>query len=163
MHRYNVMKGCAKMKTKRHAKILELISETPINTQEELLALLREDGFNVTQATVSRDIKELKLVKTMGDNGTYRYATSVREKDLDVQYNFHNLFIKSVISMDYAGNIVCVKCYTGMANAACAAFDSLEWQGVIGTIAGDDTIFILTRSEQIAAQLKKELTKQLES
>lgn len=158
-----MMKGSNVMKTKRHAKILELVSETPINTQEELLALLREDGYNVTQATVSRDIKELKLIKTMGDSGSYQYAVSAREKDFDIQYNFHNLFIKSVIGMDYAGNIVCVKCFTGMANAACAAFDSLDWQGVVGTIAGDDTIFILTRSEQIAAGLKKELSKQLES
>ncbi len=148
------------MKTKRHAKILELLSETPITTQEELLVLLRADGFNVTQATVSRDIKELKLVKSMGDNGSYRYAATMREKDLEIEYNFHNLFIKSVISIDYACNIVCAKCYTGMANAACAAFDSLDWQGVVGTIAGDDTIFILTRSEEIAAQLKKELSKQ---
>lgn len=151
------------MKTKRHAKILELISEVPITTQEELLALLRNDGYNVTQATVSRDIKELKLVKTMGDNGSYRYTSSVRERDIDNQYNFHNLFVKSVISIDYVGNIICVKCYTGMANAACAAFDSLEWQGVVGTLAGDDTIFILTRSEQVAAQLKKELARQMGS
>ncbi|MFA9380082.1 MAG: arginine repressor [Acetanaerobacterium sp.] len=150
------------MKTKRHAKILELVSEGAINTQEELLSRLREDGFNVTQATVSRDIKELKLIKALGENGSYRYAVTAREKDLEMQYSFNNLFVKSVISMDYAGNVVCVKCYTGMANAACAAFDSLEWQGIVGTIAGDDTMFILTRSEQTAAQLKKELMRQIE-
>ncbi len=150
------------MKTKRHAKILELISDNIINTQEELLSKLKEGGYEVTQATVSRDIKELKLIKTLGEDGNYRYTAATREREVEIQYSFQALFVKSVINMDYAGNTVCVKCYTGMANAACAAFDSLEWNGVVGTIAGDDTIFILTRSEETAVSLIKELTKQFD-
>ncbi len=150
------------MKTKRHAKILELISENIINTQEDLLSRLRESGYNVTQATVSRDIKELKLVKTLGEDGNYKYSSNLREKDVETSYNFHTLFVKSVINIDYSGNIVCVKCYTGMANAACAAFDSLNWKGVVGTLAGDDTIYILTRSEETSVLLMRDLVKLME-
>lgn len=147
------------MKTKRHMKILELISENSINTQEELLSRLRENGYNVTQATVSRDIKELKLVKTLGEDGNYKYSSNLRVKDVEINYNFHTLFVKSAVHIDYSGNIVCVKCYTGMANAACAAFDSLNWKGVVGTLAGDDTIFILTRSEETSMMLMRDLMK----
>lgn len=145
------------MKAKRHAKILELISEYEIDTQEELLKLLKEQGFDVTQATVSRDIKELRLVKTLSRDGHYRYITGTKQASNDMAFKFHSIFSESVNSVDCAGNIVVVKCYTGMANAACAALDSIHWNGVVGTLAGDDTIFVLIRNEQRAVELMGEL------
>lgn len=147
------------MKSKRHSKILELIAEQVISTQEELLALLKDEGFDVTQATVSRDIKELRLIKTTV-NGNYRYTTAnAPDKSTDISYKFHTIFSEAVINIDYAQNIVLVKCYTGMANAACAAMDSIHWTGVVGTLSGDDTIFVLCRNEEFAAQLCNELKK----
>lgn len=146
------------MKKKRHAKILELIREYPINTQEGLLQHLRDANFDVTQATISRDIKELRLIKVLSANGQYRYATG-KGGGNDISSKFHALFPDSVHGIDNAGNIVVVKCFVGMAQAVCAALDSLHWEGTVGTIAGDDTIFILTRTESIASGLAAELKK----
>lgn len=140
------------MKTKRHSKILELISERDINTQEELLAYLKAAGFDVTQATVSRDIKELRLVKTMVSDGKYRYAPSVYDSNADIGAKYA-VFSQSTRSVDYAGNMVVVKCFTGMANAACAVLDAMNHEGVVGTLAGDDTIFVLMRDEKSATTL----------
>ena len=97
------------MKAKRHAKILEIIHAHPVNTQEELLNYLLESGFTVTQATISRDIKELRLIKTLGSDGNYRYST-VQQESEHISSKFHSLFSDTVISIDYAGNIVVVKC-----------------------------------------------------
>lgn len=149
------------MKTKRHAKILELVSEHPIDTQEQLLLLLQQSGYNVTQATVSRDIRELRLVKTLGSDGQYRYATNAGGFNHEMSVKFHAIFTQSVQSVDYACNTVVVKCFTGMANAACAALDSMHWNGVVGTLAGDDTIFVLMRSEANAVEFVKALKKML--
>ncbi|MBQ9083988.1 MAG: arginine repressor [Clostridia bacterium] len=146
------------MKKKRHAKILELIRTYPINTQEGLLEHLRAADFDVTQATISRDIRELRLVKVQGADGQYRYSTG-KSSSSDVSSKFHALFPDSVNSIDYAGNIVAIKCMVGMAQAVCAALDSLHWDGTVGTIAGDDTIFILVRSESNAAAMVAELKK----
>lgn len=140
------------MKTKRHSKILELISEKDIATQEDLLTYLKKDGFNVTQATVSRDIKELRLVKIMISDGRYRYAQTVSDSNSDISTKYA-VFNQSVKSVDYAGNIVVIKCYTGMANAACAVLDAMNHEGVVGTLAGDDTIFVLMRDEKMAIAL----------
>lgn len=107
------------MKTKRHAKILEIIHNQPVDTQEELLRWLKESGFNVTQATVSRDIKELRLIKTLDTDGRYRYSTVKLESDT-MSSKFHSLFADAVLNIDYAGNIVVIKCFSGMAQAACA-------------------------------------------
>ena len=144
------------MKTGRQRKILELISEHNIETQEELLGLLRAGGFDVTQATVSRDIKELRLVKALDPGGKYRYVSSQPEKP-DISSRFFSLFNDAVSSVDNGQNIVCVKCYSGMAQAVCAAMDSVHLDGVIGTLAGEDTIFILCRSETCAITLTGEL------
>ncbi len=149
------------MKSKRHAKILELISSHAIDTQEELLGLLNQEGFKATQATVSRDIKELRLVKTQAADGRYRYVTGIRQEKADISFKFHAIFAESATSVDYAGNMVCVRCYTGMANAACAALDSIHWQGVVGTLAGDDTIFVLVRTQENAQALCDQLKKML--
>ena len=125
-----------------------------IGTQEEMLEKLEENGFNSTQATVSRDIKELRLVKQMDKNGVYRYVEGKSETD-EYLSKFTTIFSHSVVSSDYAGNTVVIKCHAGMANAACAAFDNMEWEGLVGTIAGDDTIFALCRTEATARELKE--------
>lgn len=147
------------MKAKRHAKILELIGNKHINTQEELQAELGKSGFQVTQATVSRDIKELRLIKSLSNDGSYHYTTHQKEKGSDLSFKFHAIFSESVRGVDYAQNLVVVKCYTGMANAACAALDSIHWEGVVGTIAGDDTILVVMRSEAAAEKMIEDLNK----
>lgn len=145
------------MKKRRHEKILELIDRFEIETQDELLGYLRNEGFAVTQATVSRDIKELRLIKLLSPGGKYRYAHSVEKTADDISFKFGAIFKESVISVDWAGNFVAIKCYTGMANAACAALDSMGNQEIVGTIAGDDTIFVLLRGEKEAQELCQRL------
>ena len=143
------------MKNRRHEVILELITEQPVATQELLIKLLAERGIKTTQATLSRDIQQLSLVKQRDENGVYRYtmpAAAVEEK---------SLFEEAVISVDYAMNTIVLKCRAGMAQGTCAAIDSVEHQGVVGTIAGDDTIFILVRSEADAKKLSKKFRSEL--
>ncbi len=147
------------MKARRHAKILELINDRPIETQDELLNLLSESGFSVTQATVSRDIKELRLVKTLTPDGHYRYSVHIMEPKNEMSNKFLLIFSESVKDIDSAGNMLVIKCYTGMANAVCAALDSLHWSGVVGTLAGDDTIFMVMRDEHNARELVIQLRK----
>lgn len=137
------------MKNKRHYKILDIIKSHDVETQEALQSLLSEYGYNVTQATVSRDIKELRLVKKMGKNGVYCYEAP------DENQSRRNIFIDTVKDVDYAVNTVVIKCYIGMAQAACAAFDAMNYDNIVGTIAGDDTIFVLMRTEKDAQQLVK--------
>ena len=146
------------MKTRRHAKILELIKEHDIDTQEELLRHLREEGFDVTQATVSRDIKELRLVKTLSRSGKYKYSTG-SETTNDMSAKFYSLFSDSVLSVEAAMNMLVVKCMTGMAQAVCASLDSMHWPGFVGTLAGDDTIFIVCRTEGDALETQEEFRK----
>lgn len=149
----------AKGKNQRLQAILRLIREYPIDRQEELLRRLREEGFAVTQATVSRDIRELCLVKTATEGG-YRYISG-RSDDYDPKAHgrFETIFRESVLSVDYAGHIVMVKCYSGMANAACEVFDSLKWKNVVGTLSGDDTFLIVMRTERDAKMACSELTR----
>ncbi|MBQ9673851.1 MAG: arginine repressor [Ruminococcus sp.] len=148
------------MKSSRHSKILELVNEYDINTQEELLNRLTESGFKVTQATVSRDIKELRLLKTLGPNGKYRYTSGVR-RSLDNQSGFENLFSSSSLSVESAENIVVVKTMSGMAQAVCASLDNTNNENIIGTIAGDDTIFMVVKTKADAVQLVGEFRKLL--
>ncbi len=135
------------MKNKRQYKILDIIKLHDVETQEMLQSLLLEYGFKVTQATVSRDIKELRLIKKAGNNGVYRYE--VPEENNTKQ----SFFVDAVTSVDYAINTVVLKCHNGMAQAACAALDSMEYKNIVGTIAGDDTIFVLMRTENDARML----------
>lgn len=137
------------MKLNRHQKILELIKIYPINTQEELLHKLREEGYSITQSTVSRDIKALRLQKSLSLDGTYRY-TAYEAKLADIKTGLPGILSGSVISADAANNIVVVKTYGGMASAACAAIDSMEFKGVVGSLAGDDTIFIACTDKDAA-------------
>lgn len=135
------------MKYSRHSKILEFIESHEIETQEELALKLKDAGFNVTQATVSRDIKELRLIKVLTKNGQYKYAT-IKQQDSVISDRFLKLFRDSVISYDYAGNIVVVKTLSGAGSAAAAAIDALDIKEIIGSIAGDDTIFLLLKTEE---------------
>ncbi|MDD6806879.1 MAG: arginine repressor [Oscillospiraceae bacterium] len=134
----------------RQNKIISLIEDFPISTQDELIEKLREYDFDVTQATVSRDIKELKLIKKIGPSGKSIYAISKNDSEALLS-KYQAIFEGSVISVDYAINTCVIKTHNGMANAACAAIDAMKWEGVIGTIAGDDTIFVLCRTEENAA------------
>lgn len=146
------------MKRKRQTKILELVRDNSIETQDELLNLLGDAGFAVTQATISRDIKDLHLIKVSGIDGRYRYTVSKSEAP-DITSKFYSLFSDSVKDVDAGQNIVCIKCYSGMAQAVCASMDNVDFEGVIGTLAGEDTIFVLCRSEAMAVSLKNELLK----
>ena len=146
------------MKTGRHARMLDIIAEHAIAKQYELLTRLREEGFKATQATISRDIKDLRLVKTLGSDGKYRYVSASRSST-DIRTNFSNLFSTSVDSIDVAQNLVVIKTLSGMAQAVCAALDSADYPSVVGTIAGDDTIFIACRTADLAVSLTEELKK----
>lgn len=148
------------IRKKRQNLIIELINKEVISTQEELLNKLKENGYDVTQATISRDIKELKLIKKVGQNGRSRYAINKSVTD-DYLTKFYSILSGSVLSVDYAMNTTVVKCFAGMANAACASIDSMEWEGVVGTLAGDDTIFVLCRNEDYAQQLKESIEKMI--
>ena len=147
------------MKSSRHEKILEIINRQPIETQDELLEVLSREGCKVTQATISRDIKDLRLVKTLGSDGRYRYTAS-QDNTVDIRSSFSHLLITSVLSIDRAQNIVVVKTLGGMANALCAALDSMGNHSIVGTLAGDDTIFIACRENDDASQLMAYLKQQ---
>lgn len=139
------------MKKKRQAEILSIIKEYPVENQEMLINALSKRGYSVTQATISRDINELKLEKTVNDDGISCYTQISDAK------RFDNIFQQAVISVNYAMNIVCLKCHSGLANAACASFDGMNPNYVVGTIAGDDTVFILMKTESDAKQLTEKL------
>ena len=146
------------MKKNRHEAILSLIAQQDIGTQEELMQNLNELGYKVTQATVSRDIKYLKLIKTPVASGQYKYSYVNNEAE-DFSGKYYSILSHSVTSVDYAGNMAVVKCYAGMANAACAAMDNLEIENIVGTLAGDDTIFVLCHDERSAGEFKEYIEK----
>ncbi|MEG0804740.1 MAG: arginine repressor, partial [Pygmaiobacter sp.] len=132
------------MKNLRHSKILELINQYPIDRQEDLLAKLKVSGFEVTQATVSRDIRQLRLVKAATGDGSYRYTLSnAHLAGAEAPSRFETIFRASVTGIDGAGHIVMVKCHNGMASAACEVFDLVTWDNVVGTLAGENTFIIL--------------------
>ena len=140
------------MKKKRQEQIIEIIQNHEVETQEDLAGYLTEAGYAVTQATVSRDIKELRLVKTMVSDGKYRYAPSASDSNADIGTKYA-VFSQSTRSVDCAGNMVVVKCFNGMANAACAVLDAMNHEGVVGSVAGDDTILVVMRDEKSASTL----------
>ena len=146
------------MKKNRHEAILSLINRQDIGTQEELMLKLNELGYKVTQATVSRDIKQLKLIKTPVSNGVYKYS-GVSNENEDRSAKYYSILSHSVTSVNYAGNMVVVKCYAGMAQAACAAMDNLIIDMIVGTLAGDDTIFVLCKDEEAAGEFKEYMEK----
>lgn len=132
------------MKSSRQMAILELIREQDIETQEELALKLKKLNFNVTQATISRDIKELRLLKVLAANGVYKYATADKVEN-GLAERFIRMFSESVLSISHAYNQIVLKTLSGSANAAAEAIDSLHWPEVIGTLAGDNTILMLLR------------------
>lgn len=145
------------MKKERQAKILELISAFNIETQEELQQKLISSGFDVTQATVSRDIKELRVAKLLDGNGVYRYAVN-HQGNSRTALKYNQLFSHSIVSVAFSMNDVVIKCHVGMAQGACAALDMMHYNNILGTIAGDDTIFVITRTEADAEKLCRELS-----
>jgi len=132
------------MKSKRQAKLLELIKNFNFDRQEELQAKLTQCGFKVTQATVSRDIRELGIIKSEGDDGVYKYRISMDRERSEIDSKFSSILKQTVSSVANANNLIVVKTYAGMGSAAGAAIDSLKLEGVIGTLAGDDTLLIIT-------------------
>jgi len=132
----------------RHAMILEIIESKDIETQEELAEELKNHGVRVTQATVSRDIKELRLLKVLAENGGYKYATAERaEKGMSER--FIRIFSESVLSIVGAKNLIVIKTLPASANAAAEAIDSLKWPEIIGCIAGDNTIFVVAQTDEV--------------
>ncbi len=144
------------MKSSRQLVILELIREKDVETQEELADELRNKGFQVTQATVSRDIKELRLLKVLSSTGAYKYATADKAES-GLSERFIRVFSDSVMSMSHAYNQIVIKTLSGSANAAAEAVDSLNWPEIMGTLAGDNTIFLLTRSVDDVAKVMERL------
>lgn len=135
------------MKSVRHNMILEIIESKDIETQEELAEELKNRGVKVTQATVSRDIKELRLLKVLAENGGYKYAT-VERAEKGMSDRFIRILAESVVSMESANNLIVIKTLSASANAACEAIDSLKWSDILGTIAGDNTILVIVRSNE---------------
>lgn len=145
------------LKITRQEAIVNLINNEHVGTQNELSSRLEEEGFTVTQATISRDIRELRLVKVADTDGNYHYEVSKpAEKAVDFS-KFYSIFTASVYKVDYANNLVVVKCYTGMAQAVCATMDELDFQGIVGTVSGDDTILIVMRDERGAKKMVRTL------
>ena len=149
------------MKNVRQGEILNIVRTRDIDTQEQLLEELRARGFTTTQATISRDIKELRLVKELTGSGGYRYALSERKTASTSDTRLRNIFKEGVISVDVAQNIVVVRTMPGLASAACSALDNMEIEGVVGTLAGDDTGILIMRDNALAQQFSSEVHKLL--
>lgn len=139
------------MKTQRQAKILEIISTKDVDTQEQLLQELQDAGFYSTQATISRDIKELRIVKELTSFGSYRYTTSTKEVKGSFSSRLNTIFRECVTGFDYAQNIVVIHTLPGLASAAGSAIDAMNMNFILGTLAGDDTVMIVMRDTNSAA------------
>ncbi|MDU3722182.1 MAG: arginine repressor [Clostridium celatum] len=146
------------MKSKRHSKILEIINNIDIETQEELAEELKRSGYDVTQATVSRDIKLLKLVKVQSESGKYRYMAPTKE-ERDINDKLYSILANAAISVDKVDKFVVIKTLTGAASAVAEAIDNIYTNDVAGTIAGDNTIFVLSRTEEKAIELMEKVRK----
>ena len=142
-----------KMKSVRQAKILDLIKENRIETQEELQAKLKECGFNVTQATVSRDIRELGIIKSDIGDGVYSYRAGKSERQPEISGKFALILRQAVSSVACANNLIVVKTYTGMGSAVGAAVDAMPLEKVVGTLAGDDTLLIIAQDNESAKDI----------
>ena len=144
-------------KFERHYFILNLIKDNIIRTQGEITERLREAGADVTQATVSRDIKELKLVKTADSDNEYRYVSMATQTFEDIETRLSNIFAEAVVSVEAAANIIVVKTLSGMAQAAATLIDSMEYKGLVGCIAGDDTIMTVAKTDKDAGKIADKL------
>lgn len=141
-------------KNKRHIKIREIISENDIETQDELVNQLKRLGFKVTQATVSRDIKELHLVKVPSSTGRYKYSTPTEQR-FNPQDKLKRLIMEAFVSIDHASHFIVLKTLPGNANALGAIIDDLNWEEIMGTICGDDTCLIICRTEEKAKAIEQ--------
>ena len=145
------------MKAKRQQEILRIIEEQDVDTQDQLLTELRARGVQSTQATISRDIKELHLIKELTSYGTYRYAVSERKASLNFAGRLRTIFKEGVTSFDVAQNIVVLKTMPGLASAACAAIDGMDITNLVGSLAGDDTAILIMRTNEDAAEFCNEI------
>jgi transcriptional regulator of arginine metabolism len=150
------------MKSKRHTKILEIIGSREIETQEELAEALKKEGFDVTQATVSRDIKNLKLIKIQASSGKSKYVVSAGEQK-NIIDRLSNILVNTVLTVENVDKMVVIKTITGSAPIAAEAIDNLESADIAGTVAGDNTIFILVRSVESAEDLVEKIRKRMSS
>ena len=148
------------MKRARQAEIMNIIQTVDVETQEQLLDELKARGYSATQATISRDIKELRLVKELSGGG-YRYTSSERKGLADSEVRLRNIFKEGVTSVDLAQNIVVVRTMPGLASAACSALDSMEIPGMVGSLAGDDTGILIMRDNDAAERFNQEVHKLL--
>lgn len=149
------------MKSGRQEKILEIIASKDVETQSQLIDELLACGLKSTQATLSRDIKELRLVKELSSAGKYRYVAASREELTDFDLRLKKIFRESVTSYAIAQNILVIKTMPGLASAACAALDGMDVEGLVGTLAGDDTAFIAMKDREAAENLEREVEKLL--
>ena len=145
------------VKSQRQAKILEIISTINVETQEQLLQELEHAGFRSTQATISRDIKELRIIKELTNFGTYRYTTSTKEVSGSFSSRLNTIFRECVTDFDYAQNLMVIKTISGLASAAGSAIDAMNMSVVIGTLAGDDTVLVVMRDTNAAAAFYGEI------
>ena len=145
------------MKLDRQSVIMEIISERDIETQNQLMEALAAKGLKSTQATLSRDIREMRLVKEMGPRGNYRYVAAAKQDNSDLDIRLKKIFKESVVSYDIAQNIFVIKTLPGLASAACSALDGMSIDGLVGTIAGDDTAFLAMKDNASAITLYKEI------
>ena len=150
------------MKPGRQEKIISLVENCEIETQEELIKLLHREGYKVTQATVSRDIKELKLSKVPTGHGTYKYMLPKLEENAG-SFKFNSALIESIKKVDYSGNIIVISTFPGLANAVAAGLDAIETNDILGSVAGDDTIFIVTRGLDSSKSLSERIKTLLKS
>ena len=144
------------MKSTRQEKILEIINKYEIETQDDLIARLNAEGFNVTQATISRDIRQMKLTKVLTGRGSYRYIQSHQTVGKE-SVRFNNALVDSILKVDYAGNIIVLKTYPGLASAVATGIDSIHMVDILGCVAGDDTIMIVTRNEETSADISSKI------
>ena len=149
------------MKNNRQSMILEIISQENIETQEQLLARLQERGISSTQATISRDIKQMHLIKEPVGQGVYKYAVSGNRSKLNFAEKLRTIFRESITSIDYAQNIVVLKTMPGLASAACSALDNMNIAYMVGTLAGDDTAFLLMKDTESAVAFCEEIKEML--
>ncbi|MGE4277811.1 MAG: arginine repressor [Lawsonibacter sp.] len=149
------------MKNARQTEILSIIQSIEVETQEQLLAELKSRGFVATQATISRDIKELRLVKELTGKGGYRYALTDRKNTAGTDVRLRNIFKEGVTFVDVAQNIVVVRTMPGLASAACSALDGMDISGMVGSLAGDDTGILIMRDNAAAQQFNSEVHKLL--
>ena len=146
-----------KMKSRRQAKILEIIKSEHIRTQEELVRRLREEGLSVTQATISRDIKDLRLTKVPAGNGSYVYAPGGRPENTEASMRLRRVFRENCTGIEYSENIIVIKGYTGTAPVLGEAIDNLGWEEIVGSVAGDNTLFVLVKPKEAAPAVVRRL------